>query len=1158
MEDARIPTTEQLMADMAWVRQLARALIRNDAQADDVAQDTWVVAAERQPDADRPLRPWLGRVVGNLVRTRQRSQVRRGERDAAFDADRHVPTPAELVERVELQRAVADEVLALAEPYRSTVLLHFVEGYGSAEIARRLGIPDGTVRRRLKVALDQLRDALSKRTDQPKRGWMVALLPLAKAAGPTPASAGMEGAVMKKVVAISFPVVVLALVVAGVVWRSRSASTESVTVGSGSARAAIRVEAAPADEGIPPGLAIPGAPARRIAGRVITGNKPVAGATVRLGIDVIQEVRFAEPLISGAADVAQPIAQVVTGSDGTFDFGRRPAAQFTVSAFGGGYAPAAVVVQNGNPQANTDDVIIALAACTTRLSGTILDASGGPIANAHVSSAPMTGSDSDASGNYSLCLSPGEGFAMPKARVRVTADGYGSSAQWVLAVGDLRQDFRLVPEAVLVGKVVTSDGEPVPGARVLAWAEPREAPHHVASGSAETDRDGRFKIAGLAPGAFRLSASSHRLQPANLAVVAQPTTTSRELRLVLTRVPLARVSGRVFQDGKPVAGEMVTAFQDGDVALGTVSQADGSFVIDGVPFGPTRLVGFPDQADAATQIDIQSPTIDDVRIDIKHGARAHGHVTRNGKPVAGAYVLFIQQASQLRMYGRPTEARTDASGAFSLVLPAGAGQILAWDWSRKAFAEPRLITVAVGEDQQLDLDLAHAGEARGTVVDEAGTPLPGIYMRLDLANGMSDWCESITNAKGEFDCALLAGGTYRATVTPTPGARQAFASATGEQFPLIDVPTDGAVTGIRLAIKNERLAIRGTIVDDSGAPMPDVRVVAEARGLATMDPPSTLSDENGHFEIENLARGSYDLRAHAADGSEGELRGIAAGTASAAVRIARSGAVEGTLTGFASTPIVLITTASITPVRDAGGLALIDGTTFSRTALAPGRYLVEATAGDDVDSKLVEVHPGETVRIALRPRPVGTVEGTVLDYASRKPVAGMRCDATISADGTASPAPASTSHQATTDAGGHFTVRAPVGQVRINCLPKGTEPISTAGTDVDVAAGSAAKVTVYSVRAVAAAPPSDPSFMLAPFTLPLTVGDVLPNGAAATAGLRVGDRLITIDGAQLQGLLPNAAMVLLFNQAPGSTVTLGIERAGAARTIKLPLTPPRP
>src|SRR3954469_18501995 len=111
MEDARIPTDEQLMAEMAWVRRLARALVKDEAIADDVAQDTWLVATEQQPDGDRPLRPSLARVVSTLVRPRRRRDMRREAPRAAFVDDRAVPTPAELVERVELQRALAEELI---------------------------------------------------------------------------------------------------------------------------------------------------------------------------------------------------------------------------------------------------------------------------------------------------------------------------------------------------------------------------------------------------------------------------------------------------------------------------------------------------------------------------------------------------------------------------------------------------------------------------------------------------------------------------------------------------------------------------------------------------------------------------------------------------------------------------------------------------------------------------------------------------------------------------------------------------------------------------------------------------------------------------------------------------------------------------------------
>ncbi len=42
MDEAGIPSTEQLLADIAWIRRLARALVRDDATADDVVQETWL------------------------------------------------------------------------------------------------------------------------------------------------------------------------------------------------------------------------------------------------------------------------------------------------------------------------------------------------------------------------------------------------------------------------------------------------------------------------------------------------------------------------------------------------------------------------------------------------------------------------------------------------------------------------------------------------------------------------------------------------------------------------------------------------------------------------------------------------------------------------------------------------------------------------------------------------------------------------------------------------------------------------------------------------------------------------------------------------------------------------------------------------------------
>jgi S1-C subfamily serine protease len=60
-----------------------------------------------------------------------------------------------------------------------------------------------------------------------------------------------------------------------------------------------------------------------------------------------------------------------------------------------------------------------------------------------------------------------------------------------------------------------------------------------------------------------------------------------------------------------------------------------------------------------------------------------------------------------------------------------------------------------------------------------------------------------------------------------------------------------------------------------------------------------------------------------------------------------------------------------------------------------------------------------------------------------------------------------------------------------------------------------------------------------------------PNGAAAKAGLQIGDQVITVDGASVADLYGDAAMQVITQRAPGSVAALTILRAGATRTISV-------
>src|SRR5262245_52198262 len=112
------PAPEALLAHTGWMRRLARSLVRDDAQADDVVQDA-MTAALRSPPRDAVALPaWLAATVRNAARQVWRGESRRAARETAGARPEAVPATAEVVSRAEEHGLVVQAVLALEEPYR--------------------------------------------------------------------------------------------------------------------------------------------------------------------------------------------------------------------------------------------------------------------------------------------------------------------------------------------------------------------------------------------------------------------------------------------------------------------------------------------------------------------------------------------------------------------------------------------------------------------------------------------------------------------------------------------------------------------------------------------------------------------------------------------------------------------------------------------------------------------------------------------------------------------------------------------------------------------------------------------------------------------------------------------------------------------------------
>jgi RNA polymerase sigma-70 factor (ECF subfamily) len=240
---ARTLSPEQLLQDAAWLRGLARTLAHDRDDADDLVQEAWITAWQRQPDASRPMRGWLTKVVRDLAGMKRRSESRRAAREAITDDARAPATPDELLEQMRLHRRLVDLVLELDEPYRSTIIAHFVEGRTSASIARSLGIPAGTVRKRLWEALSRLRAGLDAGSGD-RRRWAPAVLAFAKG--------GMYVAKPTKVL-LAVLAALLLTIGATVVMRARPGSHGSTTQPS-STRPATTSLAAPPEAVVSSGM----------------------------------------------------------------------------------------------------------------------------------------------------------------------------------------------------------------------------------------------------------------------------------------------------------------------------------------------------------------------------------------------------------------------------------------------------------------------------------------------------------------------------------------------------------------------------------------------------------------------------------------------------------------------------------------------------------------------------------------------------------------------------------------------------------------------------------------------------------------------------------------------------------------------------------------
>lgn len=171
---AQWPAAEELEQHAHFVRSLARHLVGDEAGADDLAQEALLRYVESPPRSVFDPRAWFARVLRNLAHNQRRSGTNRALREQRAAKHEAQPAPDEQLLHAALLRSVVDAVLALDEPYRSTIVARYYRGFEPSRIARETNTPLATVKSRLARAHGQLRERLD-RGHGSRDAWGVAL-----------------------------------------------------------------------------------------------------------------------------------------------------------------------------------------------------------------------------------------------------------------------------------------------------------------------------------------------------------------------------------------------------------------------------------------------------------------------------------------------------------------------------------------------------------------------------------------------------------------------------------------------------------------------------------------------------------------------------------------------------------------------------------------------------------------------------------------------------------------------------------------------------------------------------------------------------------------------------------------------------------------------
>ncbi len=542
----------------------------------------------------------------------------------------------------------------------------------------------------------------------------------------------------------------------------------------------------------------------------------------------------------------------------------------------------------------------------------------------------------------------------------------------------------------LEGQVLGPTNQGVGGAVVWLGSVPPR--------STTSDDDGSFRFDKLVARSYTLTAEAGDL-------VGGPITyklTSKSDPVVIRLSEGATVVATIVDESKqPIAGASVRAYDMGDRTVTTDAKGEatlkpvrpGYVSVQAIAEGYAGNTGYATVGSAGAKATLT--------LTLHKGFMLTGRVLDEvGKPVAKAKVYtaggeWSDDWSPDDAGGEDTDASRDVitndSGEFTFkALASGPHTLVALDGEH---APGR--TQIVIDNRALtgvEIRMKAGGVLAGRVVDADKKPAPFVPVRV-AGTGNQLWSlgrrQAISDKDGKFELRGLVRTKLQARAESDKAASKVVE---------VDLTTTGQKKDLELVL-TEVGTIAGIVVDDAGAPVPEVSVNAfpdimggaSTDSLALADMSSAITDGAGKFVVAGLPEGQYKLwatRGRAA-GQEWGQHGQSAKTGDTAVRLTlpATGQLIGKLVieGGDAPKLARVHVGYQAPVS-------VENGAFTIKELTPGKYHVTFRGPEfaELAQPNVEILPGKTTDLGtikvMRGR---RLTGKVVDHKG-SPVASAK------------------------------------------------------------------------------------------------------------------------------------------------------------------------